>query len=208
MGSDDDVPTGIDLRDPQVAATWTAEADVKRPWRREVRRQIAALVGAARASDVLELGSGPGFLAEEILSACAIERYTLLDFSPPFLAMCRQRLAAHLDKLAFVEADFTRADWPDALGARRFDAVVSMQAVHELRHKRHMPALYTRAHDLLKPSGVLVVSDHTPPDATPRSTSLHATAEEQHAAMISAGFATVRTHVVVEGLYVVCASHA
>jgi hypothetical protein len=51
----------------------------------------------ARVRSVLELGSGPGLLAARVLETCAgaIERYVLLDHSPPMLEMSRARVAGY-----------------------------------------------------------------------------------------------------------------
>src|SRR4029079_7285123 len=102
-----DVPSSIDLRQLHDATTWADEADRKRPWRRELRQQIAELVRAGlpdRSLRILELGPGPGLLAEVVLATCAVERYTLFDFSPPFLEMCRARLPS--PSIAYVLGDF------------------------------------------------------------------------------------------------------
>ena len=212
----EDVPSGIDLRDPGDATTWVAEADQKRPWRADVRRAIAervAEVGRARVLEaarlgilvaarvhVLELGPGPGLLAEAILAACDVERYVLFDFSPPMLAFARQRLG---DRARYVLGDYTKPDWPTALEGP-FDAVVAMQSVHEVRHKRHAPKLYAQVRTLLRPGGVLVVSDHEPTDSRP----LFSSAGEQLAAFAAAGFVDGTQHADVSGLYVCSATRA
>jgi SAM-dependent methyltransferase len=195
---DDDVASPIDLRDPHDAQTWADEAERKRPWRGELRRCIAELARDAR--HILELGAGPGLLAETILVTGRVERYTILDFSPPFLAMCRARLAAHAT-VELVLGDFTSPTWP-ALIAPPFDAVVAMQAVHEVRHKRHLPRLYTQIAGVLRPGGMLVVCDHEPFDDSPRAHALLATEAEQHAALHAAGFAPIATQARVRGMYI------
>jgi SAM-dependent methyltransferase len=200
--SDDaDVPSPIDLRDPVVARQWAEEADAKRPWRERFRQEIAGILRTSTlpVRRVLELGSGPGLLAECVLRSGEIERYVLLDFSPPMLALSRTRLGAN-PAASFVLADFKGPDWPSAVGGP-MDAVVTMQAVHELRHKRHAAALYRQVHELLRPGGVLLVCDHRPADSGARATALNATEEEQHAAMIGSGFRDVRTLLRHEGLY-------
>jgi SAM-dependent methyltransferase len=196
-----DVQSPIDLRDPVDAGTWAREADVKRPWRDEVRGAFAALVSAASlpVRRVLELGSGPGLLAERILRCCAVERYTLLDFSPSMLELSRARIGDH-PAAVFVLGDFKQPGWAAALDVP-FDAVVTMQAVHEVRHKRHVPELYRKVAGTLRSGGMLLVCDHVPPDATARMTALHSTEAEQHAALIAAGFVDVTTHALVRGLY-------
>ncbi|MGH2898191.1 MAG: class I SAM-dependent methyltransferase, partial [bacterium] len=110
-----DVSSPIDLRDPGDAHTWALEADAKRPWRAQVRDAFAEALGAldspggspagSPARRILELGSGPGLLAERILRTCDVERYTLFDFSPPMLDMSRARVGKH-PAAAFVLGDF------------------------------------------------------------------------------------------------------
>ena len=199
----DDVPSGIDLRVEAVARQWAAEADVKRPWRAQLRSAIAARVADHQRHplQVLELGSGPGLLAEQILLTCAVAQYTLLDFSPPMLELSRARMRLH-PAATFALVDFKQPGWTQLVPGGPFDAVVTMQAVHELRHKRHAAALYAEVRGLLRAGGVFVVCDHTPPDDSERSRSLHATLDEQHAALGAAGYATVSTLCEEQGLYV------
>ncbi len=124
----------------------------------------------------------------------------MLDFSPPFLDMCRERVGAH-PAAQFVLGSFKHRDWPK-LVEPPFDAVVAMQAVHETRHKRHVPTLYARCFDLLRPGGLLIVCDHEPPNASPRMTSLHSTETEQNAALEAAGFERIATNGKTEGMYI------
>lgn len=59
------------LRDPVTAREWADEADRRRPYRVPIRKSIAKLVHEAKATRVLELGAGPGQLAEAILDGVA-----------------------------------------------------------------------------------------------------------------------------------------
>ena len=203
--TDEDVPSPIDLRDPGVAAAWAAEADAKRPWRSELRQAIATLVRdtAPPPRHVLELGCGPGLLAEAVLAACPIARYVALDFSPPMLAMAGRRVGGD-PGVQLVQADFTQPAWTAAVAAP-FDAVIAMQAVHEIRHKRHVPRLYGEVFGLLRPGGLLAVCDHAPFDVSARWTALYATVDEQHAALAAAGFTERTTQRAERGMYIVSA---
>jgi cyclopropane fatty-acyl-phospholipid synthase-like methyltransferase len=196
-----DVPTPIDLRDPDVVQAWIDAAEHVRPWRPQLRSCMAELLRDRLPAGmrVLELGPGPGLLAETILGICSVASYTLLDFSPPFLAMCRERLDAS-GVAQVILGDFRHADWP-RLVQPPYDAVVSMQAVHELRHKRHAAGLYAQALPLLRPGGLLVVCDHMPKDDA-RTIALHATDVEQHSALSAAGFDDVTTHLLINGMYI------
>src|SRR5689334_11292695 len=99
---DEDVPSPIDLRDPQTARQWADEADRKRPWRAQIRELVATRVIEARAKRVLELGAGPGQLAQCILERTTVD-YTLFDFSPPMLELARARVG---DRAHYVLGDF------------------------------------------------------------------------------------------------------
>jgi SAM-dependent methyltransferase len=198
--ADDDVPSPFDLRNALVASTWTYDSDLKRPQRPEVRARIAERVAASGAHRILELGCGPGYLAETILDDVPFAAYTLLDFSPPFLAMARRR-AGSFPYTSFVLADFLDPAWTHGLGM--FDAIVTMQAVHELRHKRRAPALYSQVRELLAPGGMLIVCDGEPLNAQP----LGMTVAEQQAALAAAGFADIDVVTKIDPLYVISARH-
>jgi hypothetical protein len=99
----------------------------------------------------------------------------------------------------FVAASFKSGDWVQSV-AGPFDGIVSMQAVHELRHKRHAPQLYRQVHEVTAPLGRLLICDHLPLDDTPRSLALYMTEQEQLAALSSAGFSRVRTVLAVDTL--------
>ena len=73
-----------------------------------------------------------------------------------------------------------------------YEAVVSMQEVHEVRHKRHVPQLYQRIYNLLTAGGAFLVADRTPEDDSARSRALFMTEGEQLQALATAGFVDVR----------------
>jgi ubiquinone/menaquinone biosynthesis C-methylase UbiE len=119
------------------ASEWETAAMEKRPWRTEVFARFAEelLHVEPPASSVLELGSGPGFLANKLLSEFPDLRMTLLDFSEAMHTLARKRLVPMLNRVEFLARSFKESDWTQELNA--FDAVVTNQAVHELRHKRY-----------------------------------------------------------------------
>ena len=195
-----DVPYGNDWDSTAEAAAYGEAADRARPWRAEMRDHIAARIALlAPRARILELGAGPGLLANRVLERCPnVEAYTLLDFSEPMLAVSRERLA-RFPAASFLLASFKSGDWTRRV-AGRVDCVVSMQAVHELRHKRHAPRLYAQVHQLLAAPGLFMVCDHTPFDQSPKSLALYMTEEEQRHALAAAGFADVRVERALHGL--------
>jgi SAM-dependent methyltransferase len=188
--SEADVPYGEDFHDPAVAAAWAEGVMRKRPWRTTIFEHFVAIVCASTVAKprVLELGSGPGFLAEQLLTRCpAIAHYTLLDFSEPMLEQSRRRLDRFQDRTEFLRADFKTDSWP-SLVRSPVDFVVSLQAVHELRHKRHAARLYAQLAPLLGPSAEVLICDHLPAGAhTPRHTVLYMSTEEKLEALTGAG---------------------
>jgi cyclopropane fatty-acyl-phospholipid synthase-like methyltransferase len=194
----EDVPYGDDWFRVDVVDAWAEAADRIRPWRSQFRDAIAESVASLPAgAQVIELGSGPGFLAERVLERCAsLASYSLLDFSEPMLARSRVRVAR------FVLADFKRPDWirqyEKAGGS--FDCVVSMQAIHELRHKRHVPALYRQLREALSAPGLVLICDHVPLDESEKSAKLYMSADEQLAALSSAGFEDVEVALSIDKL--------
>jgi SAM-dependent methyltransferase len=116
-----DVPYGNDWDSATEAAAYGEAADHARPWRSEIRDQIAARIATlAPGARVLELGSGPGLLAERVLQrGSTLETYALMDFSAPMLALSRERLAG-FPAASFVLASFKSDDWTRRVGGRLF----------------------------------------------------------------------------------------
>jgi ubiquinone/menaquinone biosynthesis C-methylase UbiE len=196
----EDVPYRNDWDSADEVDAWAEEAERIRPWRSQIRDRIARHVGIlAPGSRVLELGSGPGFLAHRVLQRCPnLAGYTLLDFSEPMLALARERLTMFPGG-SFVHASFKSTEWPRYVGGP-FDCVLSMQAVHELRHKRHALRLYEQAYDILGVPGLIMICDHTPFDDSSASTSLYMTEDEQQKALAKARFVNLRVELRVDSL--------
>lgn len=186
-----DVPSPIDLRTMRDAQAWAASAMEKRPWRLEFfARFEAAIAGMPMAvRRILELGSGPGFLADRLVPAFPAAEYVCLDFSPAMHELAARRLAPWLSRVRFVERSFRDAAWPRHLGM--FDCVVTHQAVHELRHKRYAAELHTRVRALLAKGGSYLVCDHFAGEGGMKDENLYMSAQEQRAALHTAGFETV-----------------
>ena len=137
-----DVPPGVDFLDAEQAHAWVASCELDKPWRLPMRSRFVELIATLPPNArVLELGSGPGLLAECILEHCTnVASYTLLDFSEHMLRLSRDRVG-RFPQAQFINANFKSPDWAQALEPP-YSAVVAMQAAHEIRHKRHVPGLY------------------------------------------------------------------
>jgi len=199
-----DVPSPIDLRLMSDARPWAEAALGKRPVRPEFFEAFAREVGVDGAR-VLELGSGPGFLADHLLRAFPALDYTALDFSPAMHQLAAERLGERAARVQFVERSFREAGWVDGLGP--FDAIVTHQAVHEVRHKDHVPALHAQARMLLAAGGRYLVCDHYLGGDGLSNDQLYMTVAQQREALLAAGFASVEAVLVKGGLVLHRAHH-
>lgn len=154
---DEDLPIRVDFRAAATARTWVEETRIKRPYRPRFFAAFCASLARPKLR-VLELGSGPGQLAREILVHCDVHEYVALDFSPAMHAIAAEHLGELARRVTFVTRDFREPAWPSGLGP--FDAVVTLQAAHETRHKRHLVPLLARARTVLTLGGVLLYADH------------------------------------------------
>jgi SAM-dependent methyltransferase len=192
---DEDLPYGENFHDEAEAAAWADAAARKRPWRPMIFDMFVSAIADSNSPGpcILELGSGPGFLAEHVLERCpAVARYVLLDFSKPMLSLSQRRLGKHVAKTQFLHADFKSDAWPSVV-AGPLDFVFSKQAVHELRHKRHAPRLYAQVRALLPAGAEFVVCDHLPDSGpTARHRRLYMNTVENFGALKSAGFSEAR----------------
>jgi len=195
----EDVPSPVDLRSVEDAREWAATAMLKRPWREHIfQRFIAELRALSRNPlRVLELGSGPGFLAQSVLEAIPGGEYTMLDFSPAMHDLARERLGCLMQHVRQVLADFKCDGWSAGLG--EFDAVLTNQAVHELRHKRHALKLHRTVRSLLRSRGYYLVCDHYFGDDGMTNEALYMTVDEQRRCLEAAGF-SVTNLVTMRGL--------
>jgi len=68
---------------------------------------------------------------------------------------------------------------------------VTLQAVHELRHKRHATHLHSQVRGILEREGLYLVCDHFVGDGGMSNPQLYMSAEEQKQALLTAGFTQV-----------------
>ncbi len=194
-----DIPSPIDLRTLKDATDWESTAMEKRPWRTEFFDLFASEIGKhSETAKVLELGSGPGFLAVHLLGKLPQLKLHLLDFSDAMHALAKMRLASKASSATYITRSFLEPDWPANLGD--FDCVITNQAVHELRHKRHAANLHRAVRTLLRPHACYLVCDHYSGDDGMQNDQLYMMIQEQKASLIEAGFTIVEQLLVKGGL--------
>ena len=106
-------------------------------------------------SQVLDLGSGPGTLAQKLLAAFPEMKVICLDGSEEMLRLAREGLVSFGDRASFIRADFADENWLSSL-PRDLDAVVSARAIHNLRKLKPIERVYRQAFELLRPGGVFL----------------------------------------------------
>jgi ubiquinone/menaquinone biosynthesis C-methylase UbiE len=189
-----EVPSDHDFFDPAYIKHWTESISRYRAERKRLFEVFAAEAARIKkgALSVFELGCGPGFLAEALVENCQIARYTLVDFSPQMLELSRSRVAKFQDRTVFIQADFKKANWAAGIDAG-FDLIVSLQAVHELRHASRIPKLYAQLHSLLVPGGTSLICDHVNSSSPSGHRAAHfMTVEEHLSAFKKVGFTNAR----------------
>jgi SAM-dependent methyltransferase len=196
----EDVPSPIDYRVISEAREWEATSMEKRPWRTEIFERFVSEIASSRVPvrRVLELGSGPGFLAFHVLRAIPDVSYVALDFSPAMHRLANARLGLLASKVEFVERTFKDGGWSSDLGA--FDCVLTNQAVHELRHTRYAVGLHTEVRRVLATGGSYLLCDHFSGEGGMTNEQLYMSVEEQQSALRRAGFAEVELLLLKGGL--------
>jgi SAM-dependent methyltransferase len=136
------------------AASRRIEATYSTPDVIEQRRIIRAALGLEPGQDVLDIGSGPGFLACEMAEAVGPGGSVRgIDSSDAMLSVARHRRpATGSAPVEFGPGQATELPFPD--GA--FDVVTSTQ-VYEYVHD--IPAALAEARRVLRPGGRLLVLD-------------------------------------------------
>ena len=124
------------------------------PWRAFTRRVALpwALAGVDLHGDVLELGSGSGSVAADLLQRSPSIRLTATDVDPAMLDAARQFLAPFGDRVKVRQADATAL--PFAAGS--FDSVVSFIMLH---HTLRWEDALGEAVRVLRPGGRLIGYD-------------------------------------------------
>ncbi|MBX9857150.1 MAG: class I SAM-dependent methyltransferase [Gemmatimonadaceae bacterium] len=127
--------------------------------------RLAARMPVEPHLSVLEVGAGSGFYSIDVARRLTRGRLSLVDVQPGMLQRCRAKAAAAgLTNVAFVVSD--AAALPFASAA--FDLVYLVAVLGEIRDA---DAAIAEVRRVLRPAGVLSVSEHLPdPDFTTRTT--------------------------------------
>ena len=118
----------------------------------EQRRQFLRVLNPQKGESVLDVGSGPGFLAAEIAEATGSAGSVHgIDVSEPMVDLARDH-CARLPWVTFSQADATRLPSSD----NSFDAAISTQV---LEYVADVDAALAEIHRVLRAAGRIVVVD-------------------------------------------------
>jgi ubiquinone/menaquinone biosynthesis C-methylase UbiE len=118
----------------------------------EQRRQFLRALNPQKGESVLDVGSGPGFLAAEIAEAIGSTGSVHgIDVSEPMVELAR-RHCAQLPRVTFTQADATQLP----SGDQSFDAAISTQV---LEYVPDVDAALAELHRVLRPAGRVVIVD-------------------------------------------------
>ena len=180
-----------DFTGPDYIDAWTEDLDRRWPeraamadcvvrtlvgWQGEWREQEHHQAKSPRSDHhatirLLELGVGAGGLAQAVL--CALfdgaksERTSAVEYKG---IEVEPALVIHVDELLVesgyqdaraIQADLRSDAWARGLGP--FDAVFTLQTIHDLGGVDALEAVYRRVHGLLAPGGILVNADFVVP---------------------------------------------
>lgn len=163
-----DVPNRIDFPSSNDEEWLTSASDALPPHRDHCLRVAAELKALGRPFPrALELGSGPGELAETVLHEVPGLRLVCLDLSEGACREAPADLGSKEGRMTCVTRSLFDPGWADGLG--RFDAVIVGPALHERHPGPGKVAFYARVRTLLLPGGILLLCDRATGAGDPRN---------------------------------------
>jgi trans-aconitate methyltransferase len=107
----------------------------------------------------LDLACGPGSISQRLLARFPGARCVAVDFDPVLLTLGQNVLADMQGRLRWVEADLRDSSWPERLGEKQVDAVLSTTALHWLPVES-LVQVYGQLGRLVRPGGVVLNGDN------------------------------------------------
>jgi predicted TPR repeat methyltransferase len=155
-----------EFHDKEFATDW-AERFTPTPERLDLFNIILSELQSRIPEDgnVVELGIGPGYLANHLLTAMPNITYCGVDFSHPMLDIARTRLMSHSTRVTYTQADLVKEDWANMI-AEPIDAIVSTWALHDLGSQKSVNMVYERCANAFDHGGVFLNGDFVKPDGT------------------------------------------
>ena len=147
-----------DFHSMAYVSRWAA--DVDNPVRRSVFHHVLAhlVLLPTKRLHVVELACGPGILAAFLLERLPDLTWAGLDFSAPMLELAKDRLTPFGERASLAQVDLRAPDWTSERG-RPAQAVISMQAMHDVGGEDEHARVYAAARRLIAPGGLFLNAD-------------------------------------------------
>ena len=147
----------------EFALGW-AERFLPTPERTRLFRLIFTQLNDAipRNGNIVELGMGPGYLADYLLKRMPDVSYCGVDFSAPMLEIAQKRLQGHFPRITHIQADLVKEAWGEMI-SEPVHAIVSTWALHDLGSPKNIKTVYDSSYRALEHNGILVNGDFIKP---------------------------------------------
>jgi ubiquinone/menaquinone biosynthesis C-methylase UbiE len=119
----------------------------------DVSLDLIKATGVATQSAIIDVGGGASTLIDDLVEA-GYSDLTVLDLSGAALVAARRRLGRHADKVCWMEADITKAEFPD----HRFDIWHDRAVFHFLTDPADRAAYVATVLRSVKPGGHVIVA--------------------------------------------------
>jgi len=111
---------------------------------------------------IVELGMGPGYLANYLLERMPGASYRGIDFSAPMLEIAQERLERFSSRVTYTHADLVEEAWERKV-SKPVHAIVSTWALHDLGSPNNINIVYERSYSALGDDGILINGDFIKP---------------------------------------------
>ena len=115
------------------------------------------------SAHILELGIGPGFLANYLLEKLPAITYEGLDYSEAMIDIASKRNKEYQDRIEYKKSDLTSLTWSKDVKIRP-DVIVSTWALHDLFTKENIANVYKQSFEILSKGGMLLNGDFIKPE--------------------------------------------
>ncbi len=153
-----------DWSSPAYVARWAQRQDEREALRYGAFLMIAQTLpfDEAQRFSILDLGAGYGALSQFLLGYFGNATAVCHDGSADMLKLGRRRLAKLKARVKFVQCDLSKPGWSKKID-RRFDAVVSSIAIHNVRVHDTIRSIYGETYSLVDAGGCFLNLDHMTP---------------------------------------------
>lgn len=145
------------FHDREWVENYAKTVNSRRPERVEMFAHIVDQVRSLSSPSpmIIELASGPGLLALELLEGIETLQYVGVDYSPEMVRVAQEATVDYQDRCRFYCVDLREDSWADGLPTD-VDAILSNMALHDLEELKFVEAVYQKSAQRLKPGGLFL----------------------------------------------------